>query len=168
LYATSLNALALLYQTLGNYSDAGSLLTEARTLFEKRYGVWNAEYSTATQNLAALYQLEGEFQKAEPLLRQAIDIDRKVSGENNPQFAILLQNLATLYQKLGQRDDAEKTLNQALELTRRTLGNNHKPNQPKCTKTPKNTTNFFRTTLPLAAPMPNTPWPPINAASRAQ
>ena len=70
-----------------------------RTIFERRYGVWNAEYSTATQNLAAL-SIGRRIAESRTLLRRAIDIDRKVSGENNPQFAILLQNLATLYQKL--------------------------------------------------------------------
>ncbi|MBS1681863.1 MAG: tetratricopeptide repeat protein [Bacteroidetes bacterium] len=124
-YVVATNALALLYQTLGNYPQALTLLTEERSILEKIAGKQNSEYSTCLQNLATLYQLDNKLLQAEPLLNEALAIDKQVLGENHPQYAIILQNLATLYQKTGRQADAQAVLEQALEITARTLGKEH-------------------------------------------
>jgi CHAT domain-containing protein len=121
--AQAQNALALLYQTLGNYAEAEPRLKEAAALFESR-GNWR-ELSTAKQNLATLYQIQEKFDAAEILLTEARVLDEKYLGPQHPQYIVTLQNLAALYQKKKDTDKAAALLEDVRATAVRTLGQNH-------------------------------------------
>lgn len=122
-YAQAQNALALLYQGLGNYAEAEPRFREAITIYEK---TGNArEVSTARQNLATLYQVQERFPEAELLLTEALRSDEQILGKQHPQYAVTLQNLATLYQKKKDYQKAGELFEHVRQITVRSLGSNH-------------------------------------------
>lgn len=119
------NALAIYYQTMGNYEQAEPLFSQMRARIEKTNGKNSAEYSTTLQNLATLHQLKDELDIAGPLLEEALAIDKNIFGDNHPQYIIALRNLAAVYQKSGKTENAKILLELALDATRNTFGESH-------------------------------------------
>lgn len=123
LFAESQNAIALLYQILGNYAEAEPRFRSAITLYERSGNL--RELSTARQNLATLYEIQEKYGEAEILLTEALRLDETSIGKQHPQYSVTLQNLATLYQKKNQFEKASELLEQVRQTTRQTLGANH-------------------------------------------
>lgn len=123
-YDTSVNNLAALYYSMGQYQKAEPLYQEALQITKARLGQNRPSYTHTLNNLALLYESLGRYQEAEPLFRQALDIRSRVLGSDHPYYAESLNNLALLYNSIGQYKKAEPLLRQALEITRR-LGQDH-------------------------------------------
>jgi CHAT domain-containing protein/tetratricopeptide (TPR) repeat protein len=119
------NALAVYYQTMGDYDHAMSLFTQIRKKLETSDARNSNDYSTNLQNLATLYQLQDKPESARPLLEEALNVDKKIFGTNHPQYLITLRNLAALYQKTGKLENARILLEQALSSTRNIFGEDH-------------------------------------------
>lgn len=123
--ATSLNNLALLYESQGRYSKAEPLFIQTLALRRKYMGEEHPDVATSLHNLALLYESQGKYSEAEPLLLQALMLTRKYMGEEHPDFASSLHNLAGVYRFQGKYSEAERLYIQALELTRKLLGEEH-------------------------------------------
>ena len=104
-YATSLNSLALLYLTQGNYAQAEPLLQRSLAIAEKALGPEHPNVATSLNNLALLYYTQGKYAQAEPLYRRALAIAEKALGSEHPNVATTLENHADLLQKTNR--DAE-------------------------------------------------------------
>jgi tetratricopeptide (TPR) repeat protein len=124
-YAESLNNLAYLYQSRGDYVKAEPLYRQALEIRKKVLGEAHPDYAESLNNLAALYQSQRDFAKAEPLYRQASEIWKKVLGEAHPDYATSLNNLAVLYKSRGDYAKAEPLYRQALEIRKKVLGEAH-------------------------------------------
>ncbi len=124
-YATSLNNLALLYQTMGDYPKALPLYEQARSLTGELRGENHPSYATSLNNLALLYHARGDHAKALPLFEQARALRQKLLGENHPDYAASLNNLATLYQSMGDYPKALPLLEQTRDLFKQLHGENH-------------------------------------------
>ena len=124
-YATSLNNLALLYNSMGNYAAAERLNRQALEIRRKALGEDDPDYAASLNNLALLYDMMGNYGAAEPLYRQASEIWCKALGEDHPDYATSLNNLAALYQAMGNCAAAEPLYRQALEIRRKALGEEH-------------------------------------------
>jgi tetratricopeptide (TPR) repeat protein len=74
LYATSLNNLAELYNSMGEHAKAEPLHLQAKEIQKKVLGENHPSYATSLNNLAALYYSMGENAKAEPLFLEAVKI----------------------------------------------------------------------------------------------
>jgi tetratricopeptide (TPR) repeat protein len=123
--ATSLNNLALLYNSQGKYEAAEPLYQQALELRKRILGENHPEYANSLNNLAGLYDSQGKYEAAEPLYQQGLELTKRILGENHPQYATSLNNLASLYYSQGKYEAAEPLYQQALELTKRILGENH-------------------------------------------
>ena len=76
-YATSLNNLAVLYDSMGEYSKAEPLYLEARDIRKRALGPQHPDYGTSLNNLAVLYESMGKYAKAERLYLEARDIRKR-------------------------------------------------------------------------------------------
>ncbi|MEZ2319061.1 MAG: tetratricopeptide repeat protein [Microcoleus sp.] len=122
---TSLNNLAVLYESQGRYSEAEPLLRQALEMNKRLLGNEHPEVATSLHNLAALYTSQGLYSKSEPLYRQALEMRKRLLGNEHPDVATSLNNLAFLYRNQGRYSEAEPLLRQALEMNKRLLGNEH-------------------------------------------
>ncbi|MBD1854027.1 MULTISPECIES: tetratricopeptide repeat protein [Leptolyngbya] len=123
--ATSLNYLAILYQSLGRYIDAEPLLLQALEIRQRQFGSDHLDVAQSLNNLATLYQSQERYIDAEPLLLQALEISQRQLGADHPNVAWSQSNLGELYRSLGRYIDAEPLLLQALEIRQRQFGSDH-------------------------------------------
>jgi tetratricopeptide (TPR) repeat protein len=72
--ATSLNNLAFLYQTRGDYAAAEPLYTHALAIFVRAHGPDHPDAATSLENLAAAYRATERRSEAEALERRAARI----------------------------------------------------------------------------------------------
>ncbi|MCZ6448265.1 MAG: tetratricopeptide repeat protein, partial [Alphaproteobacteria bacterium] len=84
--ATSLNDLALLYVTLGKYTEAERLHEQALTIWEKALGPDHPKVATALNNLAVLYNSQTRYGEAEPLYKRSLAIMEKALGPLHPRL----------------------------------------------------------------------------------
>ena len=124
-YASSLNNLAVLYESLSDYTKAEPLFLEAKTILEKVLGKEHPDYATSLNNLAYFYHSLGEYAKAEPLYLEAKTIDAKVLGKEHPSHAGSLSNLAGLYELKGEYAKAEPLYLEAKTILEKVLGKEH-------------------------------------------
>ncbi|MDZ8227763.1 tetratricopeptide repeat protein, partial [Nostoc sp. ChiVER01] len=123
--ATSLNNLALLYNSQGRYSEAEPLFIQALALRRQLLGDEHPNVATSLNNLANLYYSQGRYSEAEPLFIQALVLRRQLLGDEHPDVATSLNNLANLYNSQGRYSEAEPLFIQALALRRQLLGDEH-------------------------------------------
>ena len=124
-YATSLNNLALLYDSMGDYARAEPFYVEARAIYMEVLGDKHPLYATSLNNLAALYESMGDYERAEPFYIQSRDIRKQVLGERHLDYATSLNNLALLYSKIGDYVHAEPLLVEARAIRKEVLGIKH-------------------------------------------
>jgi len=104
--AVSLNNLAALYQTLGQYKEAEPLHKRSLEIYEKAYGPDHPHVATSLNNLAALYYTMGQYAEAEPLHKRSLEIYEKAYGPDHPNVAVSLNNLAGVYRKMAREEEA--------------------------------------------------------------
>jgi tetratricopeptide (TPR) repeat protein len=124
-FATSLNNLAVLYQSQGCYSEAEPLLVQALEMRKRLLGNEHPDVATSLNNLAELYRSQCRYSEAEALYGQALEMWKQLLGNEHPDVATSLNNLAVLYDSQGRYSEAEPLLVQALEMRKRLLGNEH-------------------------------------------
>jgi tetratricopeptide (TPR) repeat protein len=127
--ATSLNNLAILYESQGRYTEAELLYRRSLAIREKQLGVDNPHVGTSLNNLAVLYESQGRYTEAEPLYLRSLAIDEKVYGEDHPEIATDLNNLAFLYNAQGNYAEAKTLSQRALNILQKALGNHHPDTQ---------------------------------------
>ncbi|HEY9749534.1 MAG TPA: tetratricopeptide repeat protein [Allocoleopsis sp.] len=124
-FATSLNNLALLYESQGRYEEAEPLYLQVLELDKHLLGEDHSDVATSLNNLALLYTYQGRYEEAEPLHLQALELRKRLLGEDHFHVADSLNNLAGLYESQGRYEEAEPLYLQALELYKHLLGEEH-------------------------------------------
>tara|TARA_R110002050_G_scaffold230368_1_gene366175 strand:- start:76 stop:3384 length:3309 start_codon:yes stop_codon:yes gene_type:complete len=124
-YATSLNNLAILYESMGCYSDAEPLYSQAIEIYKTQLGKEHPDYARSLNNLAELYVSMGHYPDAETLYTEALEVRKAELGEDHPDYASSLNNLAVLFKKMGRYDEAEPLYSQAIEIIKKQLGEDH-------------------------------------------
>lgn len=124
-YATSLNNLALLYNSMGDYTRAEPLYEEALSIVEKVLGKDHPSYATSLNNLAHLYVQMGDYTRAEPLYEEALAIVEKALGKEHPDTLTSLNNMAAFYYEQERLNEALELMKQAVEGRRKVLGEDH-------------------------------------------
>ena len=120
--ASSLNVLALLYQSQGNNEVAESLYQRALKIDETILGRNHPETATNLHNLAALYKSQGKYSIAEPLYQQALKIREKTVGPDHPDTALSMNNLALFLYSQGNYVAAEPLFLRALKIYEKAPG----------------------------------------------
>ncbi|MBE8987910.1 tetratricopeptide repeat protein [Nostoc sp. LEGE 12450] len=95
--ATSLNNLALLYNSKRKYSEAEPLHVEALSMRKRLLGDEHPSVATSLNNLAVLYNSQGRYSDAEPLYIQALAIAEKQLGANHTNTIAFRKNLESLW-----------------------------------------------------------------------
>ena len=125
LVAQSLNHLAALNESIGEYAKAETMLVQARDIRKATLGERHSLYAITLQNLASLYYRAGKLDKAEPLLIEANKIWKETRGEKHPQYAQSLHNLASVYDALQRLKEAEPLYRQAGAILKEAYGEAH-------------------------------------------
>jgi tetratricopeptide (TPR) repeat protein len=123
--ATSLNNLALVYDSQGKYDAAEPLYKRSLAIAEKALGPEHPGVATGLNNLAALYRAQGKYDAAEPLYKRSLAIREKALGPDHPDMATSLNNLAVLYDTRGKYDAAEPLYKRSLAIREKALGPDH-------------------------------------------
>ncbi len=85
--AKTLNNLALLDSSLGDYDGAEDYFQRALKIRSNRLGPDNLATATTLSQLGLLYVRKGDDARAEPLLVKAIATEEKISAEDGPDLA---------------------------------------------------------------------------------
>jgi pentatricopeptide repeat protein len=119
------NTLGKLYQDLGRYNEAESLLEEsldiAKTLLDNNHPA----IAAYKNNLASLYNVQGKYRQAQVLFMESLDILKKMFGEHHPDVASVLNSLGNVYSSQENYNKAESFFKQALEIRKNCLSENH-------------------------------------------
>ena len=83
--ATSLNNLAELLRSQGDYAAAKPLYEQALAIDKEALGEKHPGYATDLNNLALLLQAQGDCAAARPLFEQALAINKAVLGAAPPR-----------------------------------------------------------------------------------
>ena len=105
-----------MYQRLGKYDQANSLLTSS---LEKRRSVWGADSPDAAAGLVALGVLrldQGQLAEAERLVREGIAVDRRHLAPQDPALAKASSALGRVLEERGSYDEAVKTLDETIRI----------------------------------------------------
>jgi CHAT domain-containing protein len=121
----TINNLAELYHTQGEYSIAEPLWVEYFTMCQRLFGNRdNDNLANSLNNLAGLYYSQKNFIAAEPLYVEALEMRRRLFRDrDNYNLANSLNNLASTYKVNDKYNLAEPLYLEALAMQRR-LSNN--------------------------------------------
>ena len=84
--ATSLNNLAALYDTQGQYATAEPLYQRALVIREKAMSPEHPDVAESLDNLAGLYRAKGQYAKAESFYQRALAIWEKAWDQSIPTW----------------------------------------------------------------------------------
>jgi tetratricopeptide (TPR) repeat protein len=99
--AASLTTLGLLYQEMGNPTDALPLLERALQIRNKVLGPSHLATAASLNNLGELYLLLGDYDKALPLLERSLRTRERVLGPEHPDTLETRGALGKLEQSEG-------------------------------------------------------------------
>jgi tetratricopeptide (TPR) repeat protein len=123
--ANSLNNLAGLYESQGQYAQAEPLYQQALAIREEALGPEHPDVAISLNGLAGLYRTQGQYAQTEPLYQRALAIQETALGPEHPAVATSLNNVALLYCNVGQYAQAEPLYRRALTIQEKALGPEH-------------------------------------------
>jgi serine/threonine-protein kinase len=113
-----LDALAMLYWSLGRQEEAEALQREALALARGPLADDPFPRATSMNNLGKVLQTVGRFEEAGPLYDSALVLFREIHGESHPTVATALSNQAQIVEFLQGYPSAEPILREAVAVTR--------------------------------------------------
>ena len=122
LKAQMLHVMGTVYDSLGLYTRAESLLERAVDIRRQLRGSKNSETLTSMDRLAWALNNEGRYPESEKLLREVVDIRRRVLGPEHPDTLESTDELAFILDREGRTSEAEKLQREVVNTRRRLLG----------------------------------------------
>jgi tetratricopeptide (TPR) repeat protein len=120
--STSLNNLAVLYESQNRYAEAESMLQRSLAIKEKLYGAEDARLIISLNNLANLSEAQKNYDQALGYRKRALEIGEKNDGKNGVDLPQLLENLGALYFVQNRFAEAEPVFQRYLSLREKALG----------------------------------------------
>ncbi len=114
-----------LYERIGAYDRAQSLVEEALKLRRQTLGAEHVDVAASLHNLAAMAYLKGDYAGSETQYREALALRLKLLGAEHLDVAGSMDSLGQLLVARGKLDEAEPLLRDALALRRKRLGAEH-------------------------------------------
>ena len=121
----SMNNLASVLSSQGNYEEAERIHRQALALYETVLGKEHPSTLTSMNNLASVLSSQGKYEEAERIHRQALALRERVLGKEYPSSLGSMNNLASVLSSQGKYEEAEEIYRQALALRERVLGKEH-------------------------------------------
>jgi len=122
---TSMNNLALAYQSAGRLAEALLLLERTLELRKAKFGAEHPSTLTSMNNLAIAYEDTGRLAEALPIFEQTLELRKAKLGPKHPSTLTSMNNLAMAYQSAGRPAEALPLLEQTLELRKAKFGAAH-------------------------------------------
>lgn len=108
--------LGQVYQKLGDFDRADSLLTSALARRRALFGPSHPQVAESLVSLALLRADQARFEDAERLVREALQIDRRHLPPTHPAIAAAIHALGTVLEDRGSYRDAIQVLQEAVRL----------------------------------------------------
>ena len=124
-YATTLNNLGAVHESLGEYEQAELRYRNSLSVIESIQGPAHPDVAVALNNLASLYLSQKAFGKAEPILKRALRISESVLGDKHPHLLQALVTLGMVTQFQKKFDQAEIFYLRAIRITEHALNATH-------------------------------------------
>ncbi|HEV8215835.1 MAG TPA: serine/threonine-protein kinase [Gemmatimonadaceae bacterium] len=105
-----------IYQQLGNFARADSLLTSALDIRRRLFGSDHRDVGASLVALSALRSEQAKFEDAERLAREGLETMRRTLPANRPEIAKAKVALGNVLQARGQYDKAIPVLDEAVQL----------------------------------------------------
>ena len=121
--ATSLNNMATINISLGDYTNANAMVSAALDIYGKMETP-DVHHAAALTTQAVLCSREGDSEGALRGFKQALDLTHRFFGENI-EFAICRRNISEIYEMLGDIPSAAEELADAVRVMEKLLGRNH-------------------------------------------
>jgi serine/threonine protein kinase len=122
LQAQMMHVMGNVYQSLGLYSKAETLLTRAVEIRRRTLGAKNADTLKSMHDLAGVLLEESRYPEAEKLARETLDTRRQVFGSQHRDTLDSMTQTALVLNDEGRYPEAEKLHREALEVATRVLG----------------------------------------------
>ncbi|KAK3176975.1 hypothetical protein OEA41_008301 [Lepraria neglecta] len=122
---TSMNNLALVLSSQGNYEEAERIDRQALALRETVLGKEHPDTLGSMNNLAEVLSSQGNYEEAERIHRQALALRETVLGKEHPSTLTSMNNLASVLSSQGNYEEAERIHRQVLALNETVLGKKH-------------------------------------------
>ena len=122
LRAEMLHVMGTVYQKLGLYTQADSLLQQAVETRRRILGPEHPDTLNSSAQLALVLHQEGHFAQAETLDRQLLGIEQRVLGPKHRTTLLTMGNLSWTLDAQGRYDEAESLGRRTLEAQQRELG----------------------------------------------
>lgn len=123
--AQMMNVMGGVYDNLGLYPQAQSLLTDAVDIRRRVLGPQNPDTLTSMNGLCRTLREQGRYAEAEKLQRETLDSRRRILGPEHPDTLASMSQLATVLYDEGRDPEAERLAQQALDSQLRVLGPEH-------------------------------------------
>jgi CHAT domain-containing protein len=120
--AISLNILAVIYSSMGDYTRGEQFFRRAQNIWEKTLGPEHPLLANSLENLAVLYIERGKYAEAEPLLQRVRSIIEKSVGQDHPDVSLVLINIADLCYDKGDYEKAGPLYQRALAINEKAFG----------------------------------------------
>ena len=120
--AQMMHVMGDVYEGLGLFPDAESLLRRAIEIRSRVLGSNHPDTLQSRSDLGAVLQQEGRYAEAESLQRETLEAQRRLLGLNHPDTVMSIVNLGGTLVLEGRYQEAEKFHREALDLARRILG----------------------------------------------
>jgi eukaryotic-like serine/threonine-protein kinase len=121
LQAEMMQVMGNVYDSLGLYSKAESLLRQAVEIRRRTMGANNPETFKSMSDLADVLDQKSNYREAEKWSRETLDARRRVLGPENRDTLSSISLLALILDDEGHYPEAEKLNREVLEVARRTL-----------------------------------------------
>jgi len=121
----TLNNLATIYESMGDYEKALPLYQRALEISENVLGPQHPNVAAALDNLAVLHYHKRDYEKALLFYQRALEISENVLGPQHPDVAINLNNLAGLYESMGDYEKSLQLYQRVLDIRENVLGPQH-------------------------------------------
>lgn len=123
--AEMMHVMGNVYDNLGLYHQAQSLVTDAVKIQRRLLGPENPETLKSMQSLCKILTQQGQYAEAEKLQRETLQIRRRVLGAEHPDTLVSISQLASILYNEARYPEAEKFAQDALDAQRRVLGPEH-------------------------------------------
>ena len=124
--STMKDVMGRVYQSLGLYDPAHTLLTESLAMRRKAGSAPDPRVADSLDHVGMLWIAKGKYDEAEKPLREGLEMRRALFGDRHEAVAASLQNLALLEHLRERLEEAARLLDQALVI-RRSAGDPRDP-----------------------------------------
>ncbi len=122
LQARMMHVMGTVYESLGLYSKAESLLSRAANIRRGILGTSNRDTLESMHKLGFIFREESHFPEAEKLTRETMDLRRSAFGPKDHDTLDSATQLALILDDEGRFADAEKLNRETLEIASRAYG----------------------------------------------